>query len=114
LKYSQIGYVTSRDGTRLSGEVNQLAIQVMKECGIDISNQKSKIITEDIIRNATKEIMLMIPTVNAFHIQQGIGILKLLHEAAIEEYVNIRIFTKQCKPTTTTATESITFILCSH
>jgi protein-tyrosine-phosphatase len=33
--------------TRPSGEVNQLAISVMKESGIDISNQKSKIITED-------------------------------------------------------------------
>jgi protein-tyrosine-phosphatase len=44
--------VASSAGTRPSGEVNQLAIQVMKECGVDISNQKSKIITEDIIRNA--------------------------------------------------------------
>jgi protein-tyrosine-phosphatase len=37
--------VASSAGTRPSGEVNQLAIQVMKECGVDISNQKSKIIT---------------------------------------------------------------------
>jgi arsenate reductase (thioredoxin) len=44
--------VTSSAGTRPSGEVTQLAIQVMKECGVDISNQKSKIITEDILRNA--------------------------------------------------------------
>jgi arsenate reductase (thioredoxin) len=44
--------VASSAGTKPSGEVNQLAIQVMKECGVDISNQKSKIITEDIIRNA--------------------------------------------------------------
>ena len=44
--------MASSAGTRPSGEVNQLAIQVVKECGIDISNQKSKIITEDIIRNA--------------------------------------------------------------
>jgi two-component system, OmpR family, sensor histidine kinase VicK len=45
----------------------------------------------DLIKSSTKEIMLMIPTVNAFHIQHGIGILKLLHEVAIKEYVNIRI-----------------------
>jgi protein-tyrosine-phosphatase len=44
--------VASSGGTRPSGEVNRLAIQVMKECDIYISNQKSKIITEDIIRNA--------------------------------------------------------------
>jgi protein-tyrosine-phosphatase len=44
--------VASSARTRPSGEVNQLAIQVMKEYGVDISNQKSKIITEDIIRNS--------------------------------------------------------------
>jgi hypothetical protein len=31
LIYSQISYVASSAGTRPSGEVNQLAIQVMKE-----------------------------------------------------------------------------------
>ena len=51
-KYTPKGYVPSSAGTRPSGEVNQLAIQVIKECGVDVSNQKSKIITEDIIRNA--------------------------------------------------------------
>ncbi len=35
-------------------QINQLAIEVMKEVGIDISNQKSKDITEDMIRNSTK------------------------------------------------------------
>jgi protein-tyrosine-phosphatase len=43
--------VVSSAGTRPSGKVNQLAISVMKEFGVDISNQKSKIITRDIIRN---------------------------------------------------------------
>ncbi len=44
--------MASSAGTRPSGELNQLAISVMKECGVDIGNQKSKIITEDVIRNA--------------------------------------------------------------
>lgn len=44
--------MASSAGTRSSGEVNQLSIQVIKECRVDISNQKSKIITEDMIRNA--------------------------------------------------------------
>ena len=35
-----------------SGEINPLAIQVMREVGIDISKQSPKIITEDMIRNA--------------------------------------------------------------
>jgi protein-tyrosine-phosphatase len=39
-------------GTRPTGEINPVAIQVMKEAGIDMSKQKSKVITEDMIRNA--------------------------------------------------------------
>ena len=51
-KYSPRGYMTISAGTRPAGEINPTAIQVMKEVGIDISKQKSKIITEDMIRNA--------------------------------------------------------------
>lgn len=52
-KYTPIGYTALSAGTRPLGQINPLAIQVMKEYDIDISNQKSKIITEDMIRNAT-------------------------------------------------------------
>jgi arsenate reductase len=52
-KYAPQGYAAISAGTKPSGQINSLAIQVMKEYGIDISNQKSKIITEDMIRNAT-------------------------------------------------------------
>ena len=52
-KYSPRGYAASSAGTRPSGQINPLAIQVMKELEIDISKQKSKVITEDMIRNAT-------------------------------------------------------------
>lgn len=52
-KYAPSGYTASSAGTRPSGQINPLAIQVMKELEIDISKQKPKIITEDMIRNTT-------------------------------------------------------------
>ena len=52
-KYAPRGYLTVSAGTKPSGEINPIAIQVMRELGIDISKQKSKIITEDMIRNST-------------------------------------------------------------
>ena len=51
-RYAPKGYAALSAGTRPSGQINPLAIQVMKEYDIYISNQKSKIITEDMIRNA--------------------------------------------------------------
>ncbi len=41
-------------GTKPTSEVNPTAIQVMKEVGIDISKQRPKDITEDMMRNFTK------------------------------------------------------------
>ena len=52
-KYAPRGYLTVSAGTRPVGEINPVAIQAMKEVGIDISKQKSKIITEDMIRSST-------------------------------------------------------------
>jgi arsenate reductase len=52
-KYASRGYFTASAGTRPSGELNPLAVQVMKEVDIDISKQRPKIITEDMIRKAT-------------------------------------------------------------
>lgn len=52
-KYAPKGYATLSAGTKPVSEINALAIQVMKELCIDISNQKSKDLTEDMIRNAT-------------------------------------------------------------
>ena len=51
-KYSPRGYMTVSGGTRPAAEINPAVVQVMKEIGIDISKQKSKVITEDMIRNA--------------------------------------------------------------
>jgi arsenate reductase (thioredoxin) len=55
-KYAPRGYAALSAGTRPSGQINPLAIQAMKEYGIDISNQKPKIVTEDMIRNATVDV----------------------------------------------------------
>ena len=46
--------MTLSAGTKPSGEINPLAVEVMKEVGIDISNQKSKEITEDMMRDSEK------------------------------------------------------------
>jgi arsenate reductase len=51
-KYAPRGYLTISAGTRPAGEINPLTIQVMREVGIDISKQKSKIITEYMIKNS--------------------------------------------------------------
>jgi arsenate reductase len=53
-RYAPRGYMTLSAGTKPSGDINPLAIKVMKEVGIDISNQKSKDITEDMMRNSAK------------------------------------------------------------
>jgi arsenate reductase len=49
-RYAPRGYMTLSAGTKPSRDINPLAIKVMKEVGIDISNQKSKDITGDMMR----------------------------------------------------------------
>ena len=41
-------------GTKLTSEINPIAVKAMSQIGIDISKQKPKEMTEDMIRNATK------------------------------------------------------------
>ena len=53
-KYAPEGYKAISAGTKPVSEVNPIAVDVMKEVGIDISNQKSKDITEDMMRNSAK------------------------------------------------------------
>jgi arsenate reductase len=55
-RYAPKGYHAISAGTRPVSQINSLAIQAMSEVGIDISNQKSKIITEDMIRNSAKSV----------------------------------------------------------
>ncbi len=57
-KYAPSGYRAASAGTRPAGEINPIAIQAMKEVGIDISSQKSKVITDEMIRNSSKAVNL--------------------------------------------------------
>jgi arsenate reductase (thioredoxin) len=51
-KYAPEGYLAISAGTMPAGQISPVAIQVMREIGIDISEQKSKIIMEDMMRNS--------------------------------------------------------------
>lgn len=55
-KHAPPGYRAVSAGTKPAGQINPLAVQAMKEAGIDISRQKSKIITDDMIRDSAKAI----------------------------------------------------------
>jgi protein-tyrosine-phosphatase len=55
-KYAPKGYRAVSAGTRPTSQINPLAVQAMKEVGIDISNQKPKIIDDDMIRDSAKAI----------------------------------------------------------
>jgi arsenate reductase (thioredoxin) len=51
-KYAQKDYETVSAGTVTTSQINPIAVEVMKEAGIDISKQKPKDLTEDMMRNA--------------------------------------------------------------
>ncbi|MGA7368648.1 MAG: arsenate reductase ArsC [Nitrososphaeraceae archaeon] len=53
-KYAPDGYEPMSAGTMPISQINSLAIQVMSEIGIDISKQKPKDLTEDMMRNSDK------------------------------------------------------------
>jgi arsenate reductase (thioredoxin) len=53
-KYAPDGYEPVSAGTIPISQINPLAIQVMSEIGIDISKQKPKDLTEDMMRNSDK------------------------------------------------------------
>ena len=55
-KRSPEGYRAVSGGTKPVSQINPVVIDVMKEVGIDISNQKSKEITEDMMRNSFKTV----------------------------------------------------------
>jgi len=55
-KYAPEGYRAISAGTKPVSQINPLAVQVMKEVSIDISSQKSKVITEDMIRSSSKSV----------------------------------------------------------
>lgn len=53
-KFAPEGYKAISAGTKPVSQINPVAVDVMREVGIDISNQKSKDITQDMMRNSTK------------------------------------------------------------
>ena len=55
-KYAPNNYEPLSAGTEPAGNLNPLAIEAMKEVGVDISKQSSKIITEDMIRKSTARV----------------------------------------------------------
>ena len=55
-KYAPNNYEALSAGTEPGGNLNPLAIQAMKEVGIDISKQRPKIITEDMIKQSSVRI----------------------------------------------------------
>ena len=55
-KYAPDNYEALSAGTEPAGNLNPLAIEAMKEVGVDISKQRPKIITEDMIRKSTARV----------------------------------------------------------
>jgi protein-tyrosine-phosphatase len=53
-KYAPEGFVPASAGTKPISQINPLAIRVMNEIGIDISKQKPKDLSEDMMRNSDK------------------------------------------------------------
>ena len=53
-RYAPRGYRAVSAGTRPASQMNPAAVQTMKEVGIDISSQKSKVITEVMIKSSEK------------------------------------------------------------
>lgn len=51
-KYAPKGYRAISAGTRPAQKINPLAVQAMREAGVDISEQKSKVIDDDMIRGS--------------------------------------------------------------
>jgi len=53
-QYSPEGYQVASAGTKPISEINPVAIEAMNEVGINITNQKSKELTEEMIRTSDK------------------------------------------------------------
>ena len=55
-KYAPNGFKTRSAGTKPVSQINPIVVQAMKEVGIDISKQKSKELTDEMIRDSDKVI----------------------------------------------------------
>ena len=57
-KYAPEGYEPISAGTKPTSQINPTVVQAMNEIGVEIKQQKSKDITEDMMRNSTKIISM--------------------------------------------------------
>ena len=55
-KFASDGFNVSSAGTTPSTQLNPIVIQVMKEIGIDMVNQKPKILSDSMIANSSKTV----------------------------------------------------------
>ena len=55
-KHAPQGYKGISGGTKPVSQINPIVVEAMKEVGIDISNQKLKDITEDMMRNSFRTV----------------------------------------------------------
>jgi len=53
-KHAPAGFEPRSAGTQPSGSVNPLAVQAMRESGIDITDQSPKVISDSMMRGAAK------------------------------------------------------------
>ena len=53
-KYAPKDFEARSAGTVPTSQINPMAVEAMNEVGVDISDQKPKDLTDDMIRNATK------------------------------------------------------------
>jgi arsenate reductase (thioredoxin) len=57
-KYAPCNYEAISTGTEPAGNLNPLAVEAMNEVGLDISKQRPKIMTEDMIRQSSARISM--------------------------------------------------------
>jgi protein-tyrosine-phosphatase len=55
-RYVPRGHHAISAGTRSASQINPVVVQTMKEVGIDISSQKSKLMTEVMIKSFEKSV----------------------------------------------------------
>jgi arsenate reductase len=53
-KFALPEFLPQSAGTKPASEINPLAVQVMKEVGIDITGQKPKVLSDEIIKKSAK------------------------------------------------------------
>lgn len=55
-KFASTRFIASSAGTTPSSKLNPIVIQVMKEIGIDMTNQQPKLLSDSMIKNSSKTV----------------------------------------------------------